>query len=80
MSPAAPGKAPAKKASAKAAAAGPTDAELRDALIGLTSWDAMPWPHVTSLGQLMMWASAYTRGVLPSDGPADPAPYGLIAD
>lgn len=42
-----------------------TDTELRDALVALTAWDAMPWPHATGLGQLMMWVSAYARGLLP---------------
>ena len=78
------GRSPAKRASArpKSAARGPvsspTDAQVRDALVGLTAREAMPWPHATGLGQMMMWVSAYTRGLLPADGRGDSGPCGLI--
>ena len=77
------GRSPAKRTSArpKSAARGPasspTDAELRNALVGLTGREAMSWPHATGLGQMMMWVSAYTRGLLPADGRGDSGPYGI---
>ena len=76
------GSAPGKAISARSQAArgpvsSPTDAELRDALVGLTGREAMSWPHATGLGQMMMWVSAYTRGLLPA-GRGDSGPYGLI--
>jgi hypothetical protein len=46
--------------------------------VGLTGREAMSWPHATGLGQMMMWVSAYTRGLLPADGRGDSGPCGLI--
>jgi len=70
---------PAKRTStARRPASRPPDAQLRDALVRLTGRDAMAWPHATGLGQMMMWVSAYTRGLLTADHRADSGPYGLI--
>lgn len=41
--------------------------ELRRQLIDLHAWEAVRGPHATGLGQLQMWVTAYSIGVLGVD-------------
>lgn len=48
--------------------------ELRRLLIDLHAWEAVRGPHATGLGQLQMWVTAFSIGVL---GVEEDAPSGL---
>ncbi len=66
--------APVRKTSKKR----PSGQELRDALVALHAWEAVSGPHVTGLGQMQMWVTAYSTGVLATDEDPDSGPHGRI--
>lgn len=56
-----------------------SDAELLSDLLEFHQWEHLSGPHVTGLGQLQLWVSSYSLGVLDIDETSGAGPCGVIS-